>query len=106
MSKLRCWPGCIAQIVRSRFPENVGALVHIIRFSSDASAVFGSPGWDAVALSSLLLADVMGRTGRTTAGEEGWARDADLRPITPPPGTVTDSEVRELFSPQPTRETV
>lgn len=29
--------------------------------------------------------------------------DEWLRPITPPPGTVTDSEVRELYEPQ--RET-
>lgn len=31
-----------------------------------------------------------------TAGDYDW----NLRPITPPPGTVTDSEVLELYSPK------
>lgn len=34
-----------------------------------------------------------------------WASD-HLRPITPPPGVVSEQEVKELFQPSPKKETV
>lgn len=30
MSKLRCWPGCVARIVKSDFAENIGRRVTVI----------------------------------------------------------------------------
>ncbi len=93
--KLNCWPGCIAQVVRSPYPENVGKHVLVL------DTVDADPGeWRVECLAAMTGQVGPDRFAVHPPGSIGWGHDKSLRPITPPPGTVTDEEVTQLYAPQ------
>lgn len=78
--KLRCWPGCMARITKSRHPENVGLIVEVLYRHEQASEDYGAFCWKVRA---------SGRPGVTQYGllSEGSMPDFALTPLTPPPST-------------------
>lgn len=98
MAKLRCWPGAIAII--SNHGKNDGHLVECVSFDVVAES------WECIALAELSGYDDDGNwVGFIHPGEHCIGPDDELIPITPPPNSITQEEVRELFNPQPTKET-
>lgn len=82
---LNCKPGDLAIVVLGNPSNNIGK---VIRVTTLYGTFCGYTMWNYDGrLSDLGL--------RITA-----VADNCLRPILPPPGTVSDSEVRELYSPQ------
>lgn len=102
MSKLRCWPGCLAEVVKSS-AGNEGKIVKVLRFVGELHGWVGSDRWEIESLSGPMLA-VYEFNGMPVPEFGTTARDSRLRPITPPPGAVTDSEVKELFAPNTTQK--
>ena len=92
MSALRCWPGCLA--ITENAPQDNGLVVEVIERPAFAHLVLETPCWVVRSLGSPFH-----MTPSTTA-HECWWPDAMLRPITPPPGTVTTDEVQELYQPK------
>ncbi len=100
--KLRCWPGCLAYIVRPGSP-NDGKLVTVVREWRGEGHVYGGPyapsgeGYVWVIEGRGLVLP----NGFYAGCPVPWhvARDQILRPITPPPGSetiVTDEPVKEV----------
>lgn len=89
---MNCKPGDLAIIVFSPILSNIGAIV-TIHESYDA---YGPGGWCVTCSSKLMSA----RGLPINAFERFHADDEHLRPIIPPPGSVTDEEVKELYSPE------
>jgi hypothetical protein len=85
---LNCRPGDLAVVVRS-MDGNFGKLVHVLRAYEKERG-----WWVCEPLSELRTADA----GWTR--EKVCAADESLRPITPPAGTITQSEVSELYAPR------
>jgi hypothetical protein len=92
---MNCKPGDIAVMVAGEWmPENCGCLFEVLsNYKCDEGE------WYLKALSACQT-----NSGPVSAGTHVWGYDSDLRPITPPKGEVTDSEVKELYSPNPIKE--
>lgn len=87
---MNCRKGDIAIIVGGEL-GNEGGMVRVV---GTDSRCWGEE-WLCEALSELRTS-----TGVVSRpGEYGYCEDRFLRPITPPPGTISDEEVRELYSP-------
>ena len=90
---MNCKQGDLAYVVRS-YAGNEGRIVRCVRllpckrWRLPNGVIFTEPSW-------VIDCALAGWTG----GLENSIPDHQLRPITPPPGTVTDEEVRKLFSP-------
>ena len=84
--KLRCWPGCLAYMARANFPENVGLLVEVVERAPNKPD--GSPCWFADAMQPRRASNGLGAVKLTTRAR---IPDAWLRPITPPPGSETET---------------
>jgi hypothetical protein len=79
-------------------PENDGRLFSVLRYLFEESAEAGEPWWEAEAIGGAF--DSWGYWN--APGSVGAVADRYLRPITPPPGSVTSDEVRELYQPKTT----
>lgn len=100
---MRCWPGAVCRIdrVTSGPKSNVGAFVTVLR-TVPLDVTPGFVGWEFVDASRpLVIRNVEdGSYNRRIRASVDipdcyvWLRDANLTPITPPPGTVID-EVAE-----------
>lgn len=114
--KIPCWPGCLAIVRCHNQKYDNGKVVEVLRRAR--------PGKDRFTPSGIVLSTIR------VAGS-WWVRGVDLHfignkfdgvkeiiggqtevayadgvliPLMPPPGSVTDSEVSELFSPSPAKE--
>jgi hypothetical protein len=94
---MNCKQGDLAYIVDSGSVRNIGRLVSVCYRADSGDEL---PAWACIALSRLVRFEDDGSCTRIRAGDEIEVFDADLRPILPPPGTVTDEEVRDLYSPE------
>jgi hypothetical protein len=102
---MNCKPGDLAVILKAEQSENVGRIVRCVRLIGPGELVDGrdwlvtvpGPHWVIEATPGLLW----NRHGRV-ARRAFW--DAGLRPITPPAGTVTASEVRTLYTPKQVKD--
>ena len=96
MTALRCWPGCLAEIVHDHdFPQNVGIRVVVVWRAEEA--VFGELWGEDWAIRPSHPIWAWDDDERTTAsqslpGEHVAFHDAWLRPILPPPGTTTTED--------------
>ena len=82
--KLRCWPGCVAVIIRSRFPQNIWKRVKVIR--SYPHEVKNKEGhiWETIAEQEMLGYDVYSdEISVVNVGDIGINSDIGLMPITP-----------------------
>jgi hypothetical protein len=88
--KLNCWPGAVAVVVSDGVIGQFlgGRTVTCTTLTKNA---VGEPAWCYEGRQFLIV------LGLDMVLVE-WIPDAILRPITPPPGEVTDAEVRELYS--------
>ena len=93
MSGLRCWPGCLAVIIRSE-AGNEGRIVHCIRLalSEEIDRPRFHPHVGPVWLVDRVLPMSNGLRSRLVG-------DFQLTPITPPPGT--DCTTHDADKPQP-----
>lgn len=95
--KLRCRPGAVCRIDRSVSSEgNVGAFITVTRAIPNEAGL-DTPAWEFTQASRPLLIvcndTSLKFTVRASADRPErwvWMRDAQLTPITPPPGTVID----------------
>lgn len=92
MSRLRCWPGCLAVIVLDECPDNLGAIVKVLkRANPHEYSSFDGEEWEVMPTRALRC---WGADGYRLVQAAVGMRDIALRPITPPPGTeTTDTEV-------------
>jgi hypothetical protein len=101
MSKLNCWRGCLAYVPRG---PHYGELFSVTGWMGAYTFFGGTTAHDVWICRAeqpvTLKFKGVRRRQNFKAGEDILMRDVWLRPITPPPGSVTDSEVRELFSPR------
>ncbi len=93
MSGLRCWPGCLAEIVDDReFPQNNGIRGVVIgRASEDKFGELWGEEWEFRPAAPILGWDDAERT-RFSLSVPGYplaVYDRSLRPITPPPAADT-----------------
>ena len=100
MRKLRCWPGCLAIIVRDiDSPENVGVFVKVIErvHPEDDYPVPGLEDPDADwSCESAMPVRVWNEDGTSGLSQDILMPDAQLQPITPPPATKdTPTDVPE-----------
>ena len=91
MSGLRCWPGCLAVVTKSK-AGNEGRTVVCVRLATrhelDEAWFEHEPTW------------VIDRPLRTLLGfRRPLVKDASLQPLLPPPGT--DCTTHEADKPQP-----
>lgn len=88
--KLRCWPGCMAIISGcNSTPENNGAIVEVLSFDAELSALYEQPIWTVRSSTPRRVLNAFGDEGWQT---EFWVPDARLTPITPPP------EAEDIFA--------
>lgn len=97
---MNCKPGDLAIVVRS-IAGNDGKIVRCLRLATRAELVAArflpyGPVWF---VDKKLRAAWIKK--RTDAGAEPYARDCDLRPITPPADSITAAEVQSLYQPSP-----
>jgi hypothetical protein len=92
---MNCKPGDLAMVVRSVM-GNDGRIVQCLRLAGGIACA-GYPVWE-------IDTELLGILGY----KDNFIADNQLRPITPPAGTVSDAEVTELFksdtAPMVTRE--
>jgi hypothetical protein len=95
--KLNCWPGAVAVVVSDGVIGQFlgGRTVTCTTLTKNA---VGEPAWCYEGTQFLLLVGV-------DMVLVEFIPDAALRPITPPDGTVSQEEVRELFSPKSAEKT-
>lgn len=97
MSKLRCWPGCLAIVLKADIPEAVGCIVQVVR----ASHIEDEPAWwvridrPMRAWTGLDVSEVVAAHALISVP------DAWMTPITPPPGTETVDTSTPLTEPVP-----
>jgi hypothetical protein len=84
VNKLRCWPGCWAQVVSGWPVENVGKTIKVLRADPNLPGAWEYEGW---------LVAAFGPNRATSA------MDCCLVPLNPPPGdSVDEREVRDLYA--------
>jgi len=88
---MNCKPGDLAITVCST-NNNQGKIVTVGRWLGKVRGWVGDDRWE-------INVELPGRLG----GSGAHYRDSYMRPITPPPGSVTESEVTALYN--PTKET-
>lgn len=87
--KTRCWPGCEAIITKS-YAGNEGKVVRCLTLTEVLWAKTGvQPTW-------VIDRPLVGWRGDVSP----MIADCQLTPLTPPPGSVTESEVTTLFKPK------
>lgn len=89
--KPRCWPTCIAQVVRARLPENVGKICTVLAadpVTGEWIVQFPAPiRW------RVLFDDAYGRPCLIDVWSDvGPAPDSHLIPLTPPPDALADCD--------------
>lgn len=105
--KLRCWPGCMALVIRGR---NSGKQVHVLHFLGPATRgailrvlhlganyqvhVAHSEGQYWWVETKMLLEDANGKTSGVGAFPDHW-----LLPLTPPPKPETTTREKEHAHP-------
>lgn len=96
-SALRCWPGCVAQVVGGSLVGEFlgGKTMTLTRLTKNGR---GDPSWQYEGAQFLIVLSPMHIV------VVDHIPDADLRPLTPPPGSAKESELREI--PAPNREGV
>lgn len=94
MSGLRCWPGCLAVVNRSKLGVNVGIVVTVGEFAG-----LGPDGPMWWTYSDRPRPVIGSNTGVIRLKTRGRSPDAWLTPITPPPGT--DCTTHDADKPQP-----
>jgi hypothetical protein len=102
MSKLNCWPGCLA-IVKAGI--HAGELYTVRAWMGRYEFRGGSRAndvWICAAEQPVTIRGKKGEKQEFRAGDDILIQDSRLRPITPPPGTITEDEVIELYSPRTT----
>ena len=103
MSGLRCWPGCLAEVVDGReFPQNNGIRGVVIGRADEAK--FGElwgEEWEFRPAVPMVGWDDNERTRASLSlpGKSLAMYDRSLRPVIPPPGT--DCTTHEADKPQP-----
>jgi hypothetical protein len=103
---MNCKPGDLAVIVKAKQDmRNIGKIVTVLRLAIDGEYL--GP-WRTRMTREDGISWVIEGVGQIFwAGDPVKQRaipDEWLRPITPPPGTVTTEEVKTLFSPSPSME--
>lgn len=94
---MNCKPGDMAISVNTRWPENLGVIVTVLRRHVDSPEwnFGGKPAWWCVSTS--LMTWHFERSGRMVRDYEGPVPDVNLRPIRPAPQTgQMAKEAREL----------
>lgn len=100
--KLRCWPGCVAQITAALLGKNLGKRVRVIELAPDVDEYGMGPHWSCVALQP--MESYSEETRQRTMVPTGFVAvmpDRGLRPIEPDQGvvdTTTDGDVPALFN--------
>jgi hypothetical protein len=89
--RLNCWPGAVCHVVDDGTVTGKFLGGKTITVTTLHTNLEGKPAWCYEGLQFLIL------LGPEMVLVE-WIPDAILRPITPPPGSVTESEVRALYS--------
>jgi hypothetical protein len=101
MSKLRCWPGCIAFLNGYKLvePSAIGGLLEVIRLDTD-HPLDAEPTWVCRTLRPIAARKYHwagtrwedGGLAVVPAGAQTLSVDRGLTPITPPPGSeLTDT---------------
>lgn len=103
MSGLRCWPGCLAEVVDDReFPQNNGVRGVVVgRATEDEFGELWGEEWSFKPASPLWAWDDDERT-QASPGMPGHCTamyDRALRPVVPPP--AADSSPTTADKPQP-----
>ena len=94
--KLRCWPGCVAMIVRSDFQANFVKRVKVLSLCWHEHEIYYGPGWECQALQETLaykygtIGDVFVSTGVV------WIPDKFLTPITPSDEVLAEQDDIEV----------
>jgi hypothetical protein len=103
---MNVWKGAIAYIVDTDTPENMNVFLAVIEWDGEdlewkCELLSAAIGWnhnnvdengDSIDALDMKPGDIV------------YCDDEDLRPLLPPPGTVTTEEVKTLFSPSPSME--
>ena len=115
--KLRCWPGCLAIVIKTRqTPEAVGMTVEVIRPGSNGEVFHradstGRIVTDGISAGSWVVRSAHGpMPWRLDEGILAMAHfaviaDSSLLPITPPPGSETETVAEVLEAARSNAET-